>query len=144
MTLILIDAKNCLYRFGWVHRNLRTSTGKPTGVVYGFLDTMVRLKKTYTDARFIVVWDGLRAGTHSWRSKLYPQYKANRHLTEMPPEVKESMGQLELVKKAMDVIGIGQIELEEVEADDLIGILALCSITTVSYTHLTLPTSDLV
>ena len=126
MTVILIDAKNCLYRFGWVHRNLRTEDGIATGAVYGFISKLVELKKKYEDAKFVVVWDGERSGTHSWRSKLYPQYKANRHQTEMPREIKEAMGQIGLVKQAMDVIGISQIELEEVEADDLIGILTMC------------------
>jgi len=122
MTYILLDAKNSLYRFGWVGRSLRNSEGVPTGAIYGILRLLLRLKKKYPVSRFVCVWDGAGQG---WRHKLFPAYKANRHKEkDIPQEVKDLFVQIPYVKSVLDAIGIPQIEIAGLEADDVIGVLA--------------------
>lgn len=122
-TLILIDAKNALYRYGHTMRNLRTSEGRPTGVLYGITTWLLRLKKKYPKGRFVMVWDGIGP---SWRHKEFPRYKAHRKRSgKMPDVVRNAFGQIKALKELLSVVGIPQIELPGVEADDLIGVLAL-------------------
>ena len=58
MRLVIIDAKNALFRFGYAHLTLQASDGRPTGAVYGILGLLLRLKEKYPDARFVMAWDG--------------------------------------------------------------------------------------
>ena len=78
MTLILIDAKNAVYRFGYAMSRLHSSEGVPTGAIYGFLNMLLRLKKKYPDGRFIIAWDGQGYKQNGWRRKIFPGYKASR------------------------------------------------------------------
>ena len=123
MTLIIIDGKNALYRFGHAMKNLITENNTPTGAVYGFIGMMLRLKKKYQDGQFVIVWDGIgyRAG---WRSKLYSEYKSNRAVTGLSADVKAIHSQEAVIKKICNLLGLVQTALDEVEADDIIGVLA--------------------
>lgn len=122
MTVILIDAKNALFRFGHVHRHLKTSDGVRTGAVYGVVGAIIRLKKRYPDARFVLVWDG---EGKTWRHELYPHYKGNRKKgKESPQAVRDILAQVGTLEQVADILGLIQIKVPCVEADDLIGILA--------------------
>src|ERR1039457_5473179 len=118
MKIILIDGKNAVYRFGWVHRNLRSPDGEGTGVVYGVLDLLIRLKRKFEDSKFVVVWDGKGP---TWRHKMFEGYK----LKDKPgnPEIAAILNQIPLLEKTLKLIGSPQIEVEGVECDDVIGIL---------------------
>jgi 5'-3' exonuclease len=122
MTLILIDGKNCLYRFGWVHRDLHAEDGRKTGAVYGIIKLLLRLKKKYADAKFVVVWDGNHSRSGSWRRRLWSGYKANRG--EPKPETMEILNQEYLARQVLGSLGIQQTWVAKVEADDLISLLA--------------------
>lgn len=124
MTIVLVDSNNQMYRQGWVHRNLTTQDGRPTGVLYGFLEMLLSLKHRYPDARFVSVWDGPRTRELGWRFKLYGNYK-NRKAQETGPGKKiDIMGQSPLVQSTMAMLGIPQVMIEGVEGDDAISILA--------------------
>lgn len=129
MNVILVDAKNLLYRFGWVHRNLTSGDGTPTGALYGLISALSHLKEKYSDSKFVLVWDGEGARLNSWRSKIYPDYKAHRKSPgELSPETKATLAQIPLLKSFAKMVGVCQIEVKAVEADDLIGLLAtICS-----------------
>jgi DNA polymerase I len=120
MKVILIDGRNAVYRFGWVHRNLRSPDGEGTGVVYGILDLLIRLKRRFEDSKFVVVWDGEGP---SWRHKMFEGYKANRKDQPMPVEIAGILQQIPLLEKTLKMIGIPQLKVEGVECDDVIGIL---------------------
>jgi DNA polymerase-1 len=123
MTLILLDAKNAIYRFGFAHKTLTNSEGLPTGAVYGILGALVRLKRLYPDGQFVMVWDGVG---QTWRHRLYAGYKSNRFAdTDKPDEVKAVLGQIDLVKRITRLMSIPHIEVPTVEADDLIGLAAI-------------------
>lgn len=120
-SLILIDAKNCLFRYGWVHRALQTKAGKKTGAIYGFLTCLLRLKKKFPESRFVCVWDGENT-RNSWRAKLYAGYKSNRKL-EPSQEVQDVLGQIYSIEKVLRLADVAQIRVPEVEADDVIGVI---------------------
>jgi DNA polymerase-1 len=122
MTAILIDGSNTTYKYGWVHRHLKSSDGRKTGVAYGLIGLLLRLKRRYPDARFAVAWDGPERD-HSWRHKLYTGYKRNRSGPK-PGEIQAALSQIPLVDEMLKLIGVPTIRATEIEADDVIGILA--------------------
>lgn len=122
MTVIFIDGRNCLYRFGYAMKNLATEDGTKTGAIHGLLSCLLRLKARYEHARFVVVWDGKHYRAN-WRSKIWDGYKANRNKAQSP-EVQEVLMQFGAIRRAFDLLGIVQASLDEVECDDLIGVLS--------------------
>lgn len=125
MTAILLDGKNLLYRFGWVFQKLAAPDGRKTGALYGLLNCMLRLKKKYPDARFVLCWDGMFSNSRGWRSKVWSGYKANRRRDgKLEEGVKLILGQQEMIDEMMDLLGIYHVEIAAVEADDVIALLA--------------------
>lgn len=123
MTVVLVDAKNALFRFGFAYAALQAVDGTKTGAIYGLLNCLLRLKKKYKDAKFVMVWDGEGKG---WRYKLFPAYKGNRKKgVGLPIEVAEILNQIDLVKELTAQLGILQVEVPRLEADDLIALLAV-------------------
>jgi DNA polymerase-1 len=124
LTVILIDANNQMYRQGWVHRNLSTADGTPTGVLYGFLNMFLGLQRKYPDARFVCVWDGPRTRELGWRFKLYGNYKNRKVETVGKGKKIDIVGQVPIARKTMELLGIPQVAIEGVEADDMLSLLA--------------------
>lgn len=121
MRVILIDGKNAAFRFAWTNRNLTDDDGHPTGATLGIFRVLLGLKKRYPDARFAVAWDGQRDKKY-WRTVLFPGYKIR--LGEPPPLVAQVLAQMEDMHDALDLLHIPQMEVDNVEADDLVGMLA--------------------
>jgi 5'-3' exonuclease len=117
--VILVDAKNFAYRHHHTHR-LLMSKGRPTSILYGVLSGLVSLSRKFGGAPLVFVWDG--AGT-TWRHELSKEYKANRK-GHKDPEVQKMHCQLPLLSKVLRRIGVRQFVMDNIEADDLIGILA--------------------
>jgi DNA polymerase-1 len=116
--LIIIDGKSVFYRGYYAMPNLSTKDGTPTGGVYGFavmaLEIIKRLKPTYV----CVAWD--KSGTNiRARLALYPQYKAGRKPT--PPDFK---AQVPILHELLEALGWPLYELDDYEADDLMGVFA--------------------
>jgi len=116
--LIIIDGKSVFYRGYYAMPNLSTKDGTPTGGVYGFatmaLEIIKRLKPNYV----CVAWD--KSGTNiRARLALYPQYKAGRKPT--PPDFK---AQIPILRELLDALGWPLYELDDYEADDLMGVFA--------------------
>lgn len=126
MQVIAIDARNCMYKFSWTGKNLHAVGGQPTGALHGILVGMLALKRRSKDAKFVVVWDGWDT-IHSWRGRLYPGYKANRRMQPSPAmeELRDSVtSQIKIAKEMLTTVGIPQIEVGVLEADDVIGVLS--------------------
>jgi len=126
MRVLLLDGRNCVYRYGHVGRNLHNADGKDTGALHGLLLGMLALKKRFSDAKFVVVWDG-HDTVHSWRGKIFANYKSNRgrNVTAETAALRVSVGdQIKVAKQLFDAIGVSQIEVAQLEADDVIGILS--------------------
>ncbi|HSC81566.1 MAG TPA: 5'-3' exonuclease H3TH domain-containing protein, partial [Chitinolyticbacter sp.] len=118
-TLLLIDGSSYLYRAFHAIRELSAPDGTPTNALYGFVNMLKRLQKT-TPADYIAcVFD---AKGKTFRDDLYAEYKANR-----PPMPDELRVQVEPIHAAVRAFGIPLLCVSGVEADDVIGTLAVAA-----------------
>jgi DNA polymerase-1 len=117
--LAIIDGKSVFYRGYYAMPNLSTKDGTPTGGVYGFatmaLEVLRRLKPDYV----CVAWDKPKTNIRK-RLELYPQYKAGRK--PPPPDFYE---QIPILHELLDAFGWPLYELDDYEADDIMGALAV-------------------
>lgn len=115
----LVDASIYVYR-AWfaLPVSITDRDGHPANAVYGFLDFAWRLLDTCRSARVAFVFDGsLR---ESFRSRIYPAYKANR-----PPAPLELKRQFTVCREIVRALGYPVLASYSHEADDLIGALAV-------------------
>ncbi|UCF75302.1 MAG: DNA polymerase I [Betaproteobacteria bacterium] len=117
-TLLLVDGSSYLYRaFHALQRaDLRSQKGEPTGAIYGVLNMLRRLHKETRADYSACVFD---AKGRTFRDEVYPEYKANR-----PPMPDDLAMQIAPLKEAIAAMGWPLLEVEGVEADDVIGTLA--------------------
>ena len=114
--IFVIDGSSYLYRAYHAMPPLSTSSGQPTGAVKGVTNMLMNLKKDSEGSPIIVVFD---AKGKTFRSDIYSEYKANR-----PPMPNDLRDQLEPVKSICRAIGFPLIEIEGVEADDVIATIS--------------------
>jgi DNA polymerase-1 len=117
-TKIIVDGSAYLYRAFHASEkaNLRSSTGIPTGAVHVMLNMLSVLSKQYPQACIAVVFD---APGKNFRHQIFSEYKANR--SSMPEELKQ---QVPYIKDAIKALGMPLLSLDNMEADDVIGVLA--------------------
>jgi DNA polymerase-1 len=115
--LILVDGSSYLYRAFHALPPLTNSKGKPTGAVKGVINMMRRLQKDYPESTHVVVFD---AKGKTFRDEIYSDYKAHR-----PPMPDDLRLQIEPIHKIIQAMGMPMLVIEGVEADDVIGTLAL-------------------
>ena len=115
---MLIDGHSIAYRafFALPVENFSTVTGQHTNGVFGFTSMLINVLRDEAPTHLGVAFDVSR---RTFRSEIYPEYKANRSTT--PDEFR---GQLDLVKEVLKALNIPYIEKEGFEADDVIGTLA--------------------
>ncbi len=115
----VIDGKSVFYRGYYAMSDLATRDGTPTGGVYGFavmaLEILKKLKPDYV----CVAWDMPKTNIRK-RLKIYPEYKAGRK--PAPPDFYE---QIPVLQELLDAFGWPLYELDDYEADDIMGTLAL-------------------
>jgi DNA polymerase I len=116
--LFLIDGYALIYRafFALIQRPLTTSRGENTSAAYGFTRFLLKVLEEHEPDYLAVVLD---AGS-SQRSVRYPAYKATRE--KMPTDLEASLPR---IRELMDAFRFAVIELQDMEADDVIGTLAL-------------------
>jgi DNA polymerase-1 len=115
--LLLIDGSSYLYRAFHALPPLSNSKGQPTGAVRGVLNMLRSLLKEYSPTHVAVVFD---APGKTFRDDLFAEYKAHR-----PPMPDDLRAQVEPLKAAIRALGLPMIIEEGVEADDVIGTLAV-------------------
>ncbi|HSX46996.1 MAG TPA: 5'-3' exonuclease H3TH domain-containing protein, partial [Patescibacteria group bacterium] len=117
--LAIIDGKSVFYRGYYAMPNLSTKDGTPTGGVFGFatmaLEVIKRLKPDYV----CVAWDKPKTNIRK-RLALYPEYKAGRK--PAPPDFYE---QVPVLHELLEAFGWPLYELDDYEADDIMGTLAV-------------------
>ncbi|MEK7599497.1 MAG: DNA polymerase I [Patescibacteria group bacterium] len=117
--LVIIDGKSVFYRGYYAMSNLSTKDGTPTGGVFGFatmaLEVIRRLKPDYV----AVAWDKPKTNIRK-RLELYPAYKAGRK--PAPPDF---YAQVPILHELLDAFGWPLYELDDYEADDIMGALAV-------------------
>ena len=117
--LVLVDGSSYLYRAFHAMPNLTNSQGEPTGAVYGVVNMLRRLLKEQPAEYFAVVFD---ASGPTFRSQMYPEYKANR-----PPMPDELRVQIQPLHDVISALGLPLICVKGVEADDVIGTLTVAA-----------------
>ena len=113
--IYLVDGSALIYRSFYAIRDLRTSTGRPTNAIYGFISSILKIIKDKKPEYMCILYD-LKAPT--MRHISFADYKAQRK--PMPEELVE---QLPAIKEVAGLLGIKQIEKEGYEADDIIATL---------------------
>ena len=116
-TLLLVDGSSYLYRAFHAMPDLRNAQGEPTGAIYGMINMLRRLRHDYPAAYMACVFD---AKGKTFRDDLYPEYKAQR--APMPDDLRL---QIEPIHEAVRAMGWPILMVEGVEADDVIGTLAV-------------------
>jgi DNA polymerase-1 len=115
-TLILIDGSSYLYRAFHALPPLTNAAGEPTGAVYGVLNMIRKLIATYHPEYIAVVFDP-RGKTE--RHEVYPAYKAHR-----PPTPDALIAQVPPLFAIIRAMGLPLIQVDGVEADDVIATLS--------------------
>ncbi len=119
-TLFLADAMALAYRafFSMKNASLSAPDGTDTRTLYGFATALLKLLEDERPEHIAVVFDAL-GGAPTFRDTLYDDYKAHR--PPMPSEIKVN---IPLIKRLVQAFDIPVLEVEGVEADDVIGTLA--------------------
>ncbi|MCH9689321.1 MAG: DNA polymerase I [Gammaproteobacteria bacterium] len=114
---VLVDGSSYFFRAFHALPPLTNSEGHPTGAVYGVVNMIRRLLKDTSPSQFAIVFD---APGKTFRHDLYPEYKANR--PPMPDDLRRQFKPLIEILKAL---GFPLLIVDDVEADDVIGTLAV-------------------
>lgn len=111
---VVIDGMNMVVRCAMAPglNDLRDSTGRFTGSIVGFLNSLASLRKKYPEAEIWVCWDN----PSTRRKALYDGYKSNRNPLRNTFEVN-------LLKQVLPRLGVWQVSAEGEEADDVVASL---------------------
>ena len=122
-TLLLVDGSSYLYRAFHAMPDLRATPGDntspATGAIRGIINMMQRLRKDVQADYAVCVFD---AKGPTFRDAMYPQYKANR--SPMPDDLRS---QIEPIHEVVRLMGWPVLDVPGVEADDVIGTLAVAA-----------------
>lgn len=114
--LMILDGSSLMFRAFYALPPLTSPQGEYTNAVHGFSNMLVKMLKEYKPARMVVAFDKSR---HTFRTELYADYKGTREKT---PE--EFSSQVPILRDFLDAWGIPFIEIDNYEADDIIGTIA--------------------
>lgn len=114
---IIVDGSSYFFRAFHALPPLVNSKGQPTGAIYGVANMIKRLIKDYLPTQMVVVFD---SKGKTFRDELYPEYKAHR-----PPMPDDLESQFPFLVELLRSMGLPVLIIEGVEADDVIGTLAL-------------------
>jgi DNA polymerase I len=119
--LAIIDGKSVFYRGYYAMPNLSTGDGVPTGGVYGFATMALELIKKLQPDYVCVAWDKPKTNIRK-RVEMYPEYKAGRK--PAPPDF---YTQIPILHDLLNAFGWPLYELDDYEADDIMGTLAVAA-----------------
>jgi len=115
--LILVDGSSYLFRAYHSPPHLTNSKGEATGAIYGVVNMLKSLLRQYNPSQMVVVFD---AKGPTFRNTMYAEYKAHR-----PPMPDDLRTQIEPLHQIIDALGLPLLCISGVEADDVIGTLAV-------------------
>lgn len=118
-SLLIIDGSSLMYRAFFALPPLTNKNGLNTGAVYGFSTMLVKLLQTNSFDYLCVAFD---KGRITFRNSIFEDYKGTRKTT--PPELSE---QFPVIRQLLSCLGITTLEIENYEADDIIGTLAVAA-----------------
>ena len=114
--IYLLDGTAIAYRSFYGVRDLSTSTGQKTNAIYGFVNGFFRMLEKHHPHYAVVAFD-LKGPT--FRHEMFREYKIQRK--PMPDELSE---QIPVIKEILNLLGVKILEMENYEADDIIGTLS--------------------
>jgi len=116
--IMLLDGTGLVYRayYAFISKPLTTTRGENTSAIFGFLKVLIQIIRDFMPDSMVVAFDISRK---TFRQKLYAAYKAQRE--ETPPDLK---AQIPIIIEILRLMNIPVIELEDYEADDIIGTLS--------------------
>lgn len=117
--LLLLDAYALIYRayYAFINRPMKNSKGLNTSAIYGFTRATLDAIKKFNPTHVAVGFD---LSGPTFRSEIYPEYKAQREAT--PEDIRAAIPFIKDILRAMQ---IPIVELKGYEADDVIGTLAV-------------------
>ena len=118
-TLLLVDGNNLLFRSFFAMPRLTRSDGQPNGALHGYTATLRKLLREEAPGFCAVVFD---APGPTFRDEMFAEYKANR-----PPMPEELARQVPFTRDLSRALGAAVVEIPGVEADDVIGTLAVAA-----------------
>ncbi|MCB0317915.1 MAG: DNA polymerase I [Bdellovibrionales bacterium] len=113
--IYLIDGSAYIFRAYYAVAPLTNSKGFPTNALYGFTRMLVKLLAECDSNHLVMIFD---SGKKTFRNDLYSEYKANR--SECPEDL---VPQMPVFREISSALGMSVLELENYEADDVIGTL---------------------
>lgn len=116
--LLLLDGHSLAFRafYALPAQNFSTTGGQHTNAVYGFLGMFLGLMEQEHPTHVAAAFD---LSGPTFREESFPAYKAQR-----PSTPEEFKGQIGLIRKALEALGIVTLDKESYEADDIIATLA--------------------
>ena len=117
MRLLLVDATGCLFRAFHASPDLRARDGTPTGAVFVLANILGKLRRRFPSELAACVMD---APGGTFRHEMYPDYKAHR-----PPMDEDLRAQIAPAAEFIRASGCPLLIVSGVEADDVIGTMAL-------------------
>ena len=112
----VLDGSSLFFRAFYALQLPPNARGVHTNAVHGFAMMLVKLLKELAPTQIVIAFDKSRT---TFRTTLYPEYKGTRDKT---PE--ELIAQIPLLKELAQTLGIPFLEMDDYEADDIIGTLA--------------------
>ena len=112
----VLDGSSLFFRAFYALQLPPNARGVHTNAVHGFAMMLIKLLKEIAPTQIVIAFDKSRT---TFRTALYPEYKGTRDKT---PE--ELISQIPLLKELAKSLGIPFLELDDYEADDIIGTLA--------------------
>jgi DNA polymerase-1 len=113
--VLLVDGSGYIFRAYYAVAPLTTKTGFPTNALFGYTRMLLKLLRDSAATHVVVAFD---RGKDTFRTEMYPQYKANR---EACPE--DLLQQMPYFREISLALGLQIVERDRYEADDLIGTL---------------------
>ena len=125
MTLMLLDSASLWYRaYYGMPDTLVSPEGEPTNAIRGFIDMTARLIDMYNPNRIVACIEGDWRPT--WRTDLFPNYKANRLDDEGDEEEPDLLSpQIPILLHLLDAFRIPIVGVDDYEADDVMATYAL-------------------
>lgn len=118
--IILLDGNSIMFRAyyatAYTGNLMKTSNNLYTNAIYGFVNMMNKILNTPDMTHIFVAFD---KGKKTFRHQSYSEYKGGRK-----PMPEEFAMQIPFIKQYLDILGIKRLELDEFEADDLIGTMS--------------------
>jgi len=128
--ILVIDAMNMLIRSFSLLKAMNPD-GTHIGGIVGFLRSLGYVTRIFDPTRVIIVWDG--KGGSANRKNINPNYKAQRATARIThwglydtkeQEMEALIGQLLRVQEYLECLPVVQVQMEKLEADDIMAYIA--------------------